>query len=533
MSDRDEIQKVFIFGIDGATFNLMNPWMEKGALPTLSSLTENGTASVCYSTIPPVSCPAWKSFSTGMNPGKLGVFDLVCRSPDTYTLRPVRADMIGVPDFWDILSANGYSVGVFNVPATYPPRPVNGFIIPGMLSDPEAPDFTYPSGLKAEIEKVLGTPYQIDVELKGSFDPDVWLENQHAVTELQVEAIKYLTEHKEWDIFVAVLYEVDRVQHRFWHCMDRDYPGFQPSHLEHVIENSYKRMDTFLREILNTLGDDTIIVVMSDHGFGPVRGYFRLNQWLLSKGYLALDKQSMKAFFENVAQQHLGKKPPEVASPLNAIGGPYKIEWSNTEAFAVRTGNLYLNVRGREPQGAVEMGKEYEEVRNKLTEDLSNLVHPTTKKQLKVTIYKKEDIYSGRYFLNAPDLLVSIEDYEYWIEQGFGPMWTGLDGKGGFPTGKHRMDGIFIASGRNITEGQRIDPISLVDIAPTVLHILKVKISQDMDGNVVFPLFKVGSDPVSREVDISREIQADMHPEASSKDDEKVLKRLRDLGYLG
>lgn len=537
-STNERGEKVFVFGIDGATFSLMKKWVERGELPTIKSLMDSGTASVCHSTIPPNSCPAWKSFATGMNPGNLGIFDLMCKEPGTYRIRPSQADMVDSPDLWDILSAHQYKVGVFNVPVTYPPHSVNGFIFPGMLSNPDAPDFTYPPGLKTEIENIIGTSYQINVESTREHDLDAWLEAQHTVTQMKEDTAKYLLEHKEWDFFIAVFCEVDRVQHRFWHFMDEDHPRHAPSHHEHTIRNSYKRMDRILREMLDLLEEDVTVIVMSDHGFGPVKGYFRINQWLLSKNYMHFDEESVKTFFRDVAMRYLRKEAPREQSVSNIIGDTYNIDWSKTKAFAILTGNLYLNVRGREPEGIIEMEGEYEEIRTRLMKDLSALIHPQTNEQLKVTIHKKEDVYFGKYLHDAPDLIVSIEEYAYLIEQGFGPTWGGFDNEGGYSTGGHRMDGIFIASGRDIKNKQWIDPIPIVDIAPTILHIMHMKIPREMDGTVLLPLFKEGSSPASRKVEIlpaavcptkkHTEGQLEKHLE----DDEKVLKRLEDLGYL-
>lgn len=531
-------EKIFIFGIDGATFSVMDKWVKNGELPHIESVMRKGTSSVCYSTIPPVSCPAWKSFATGVNPGKLGIFDLVRREPGTYRIQPSRADMVEVPDVWDILGAHGYKVGVFNVPVTYPPRPVNGFIFPGMLGNYDAPDFTYPLELKAEVEKTLDAPYRIEVELKDSPGPDAWLEEQHAVTEMKADVVKYLLETKEWDFFITVFYEVDRVQHAFWHFMDKDHPRYSPSRFEHTIRDSYKRMDRILGELLDSLGEDVTVIVMSDHGFGPIKGYFRLNQWLLSRKYLNLDKESMKVFLEDVAQRYLKKEAPRELPPLDTIGGLYQIDWSTTKAFAVRMGNLYLNVRGREPEGIVEMGREYEKLRDQLMEDLLNLTHPTTKKSVEVTVCKKEEVYSGDHFNSAPDLIVSIEGYTYLVEQGFGPMWGGSDSKGGYSTGGHNMEGVFIACGPEIKSNEWIDPMSLVDIAPTILHVMGVKIPFNMDGQVLLSLFREDSKCALKKIDVDTTPSAELQKSKEqiemkhAEDDEKVLKRLRDLGYL-
>ena len=533
-------RKVFVFGIDGATFTLMRKWVADGELPTIGWIMDHGTAAVSQSTIPPVSCPAWKSFATGMNPGKLGVFDLVHKEPGTYTIVPSRADMVLAPDVWDILSAKGYTVGVFNVPVTYPPHKVNGFIVPGMLGNTEAPDFTYPPELKQEIEQVLGTPYLIEADEEGQ-GLDAWLKKEYAVTEMKVNVAKYLLTHKEWDFFITVFCETDRVQHIFWHYMDKNHPRYTPSHLEHAIKDSYKRMDRFLKECIDLLEDDTTIIVMSDHGFGPVQGSFRLNQWFFSQKYLSLTEESMKAFFDDIARRFLKKEQPEPLKeqprdqPISTtIGDAYTIDWSKTKVYSTRIGNVYLNVKGREPEGIIEMGKEYEDTRNQLINDLSALVHPKTKQPLNVTVRKKEEVYSGEYFGDAPDLMVSIEGY--FVEPGFGPMWVGLRGEGGYATGGHLIEGIFIACGRDIKSNQWIDPISLVDIAPIILHIMGMPVSSDMDGTVLLSLFEEGSPPASRDITISPPLVTRSQEKPSSfqhsEDDEKVLKRLRDLGYL-
>lgn len=533
-------EKMFIFGIDGGTFSLIRPWVEEGALPAIGKIMEEGTCAISHSTIPPVSCPAWKSFATGMNPGKLGVFDLVCREPETYTIQPPRADMIAAPDVWDVLSEAGYRVGVFNVPVTYPPHPVKGFIVPGMLGDAQAPDFTYPPELKEEIEKMLGHSYVIEAEEETS-DLDQWLKQEYAVTEQKVKIAQYLLKKKKWDFFISVFYEVDRVQHIFWHYMDKAHPRYTPSQYEDTIKHSYQRMDTFLQQFLNLLPTDTTVIVMSDHGFGPVKGSFRLSQWLLSKSYVTLNEESMKSFFESMASRFLKSKSSPDAQNVSqnrpspgSIGGVYQIDWSQTKAYTPRIGNVYLNVQGREPEGIIEMGKEYDTVRNQLIEDLSTLSHSQKKTPMKVTVLKKEEVYWGPYFNDAPDLLISIEGY--FVEPGFGPLWVGLKGESGYATGGHQKEGIFMATGTHIIPDQWMNPISIMDIAPTILHIMDSVIPGDMDGCVLHELFRQESLLREKEDKISdkRPLSTSSVPsrKCNSETDSKVLKRLQDLGYL-
>ena len=175
-------KRVLVIGLDGATFDLFRPWMEEGGLPNLSKIVKNGVSGELESTIPPVSFPAWMSFATGKNPGKLGVYDLVKRKEGSYFVQPSNPGFLREKPIWEIINDFGIRTGIINVPGTFPPREVNGFMVTGMLTPSGRSDFTYPEELKSELDRVVGR-YELDVDYWMYFDEDRFLKDVYRVTE--------------------------------------------------------------------------------------------------------------------------------------------------------------------------------------------------------------------------------------------------------------------------------------------------------------------------------------------------------------
>ena len=199
-------QRVLIIGLDGGTFDLIQPWARQGYLPNLRRLLEEGTSTELLSTFPPVTSPAWPSFMTGMNPGKHSVFDFIRARSTGYDM--VNSTSIQQPTLWDHLSAAGFRVGVMNVPVTYPPRPINGFIITGLLS-PNQGNICYPPDLIRRYEPSLGrywvTP---EVQYKRS-DPEPFLAELRAITETHGRYAQALLEGEAWDVLMVVFGATD------------------------------------------------------------------------------------------------------------------------------------------------------------------------------------------------------------------------------------------------------------------------------------------------------------------------------------
>ena len=151
--------KALVVGIDSASPFLIQKWIDK--LPNMRSIFESGAHGVLKSIVPPESVPAWQCFATGKNPAKIGVFGFTYIGRDRHLKFGRTTPDLGC--FWDICSQNGMKVGVFNVPGTYPPYPVNGFIVSG-FPVPTRKVWSYPAELMGRIDSAVGG-YEVDVPL--------------------------------------------------------------------------------------------------------------------------------------------------------------------------------------------------------------------------------------------------------------------------------------------------------------------------------------------------------------------------------
>lgn len=555
-------RKVLVVGLDGATLDLVEPWANEGILPTLKRLMDEGVRGPLRSTIPPITGPAWTSFATGTNPGKHGLYDFLGRQPGTYRLASFNATHRHGASLWRILSQAGKKVGVLNVPLTYPPEPVDGFLITGLLTPPDAEDYCYPEAIGEGLRTAV--PDYV-VQPDANFDAHGReMELVQVVCEtsaMRMEATRHLLRVLDWDFFMVVFTATDTMQHAFWHFMDTSHSRHEataPRQLRDAIMECYRQLDGYLGEILDMADDDTYVIVMSDHGFGPLEKYIHMNTWLWREGFLRFKATPVtlvkRAFFR------LGFTPLNVYRLLRKLGQAGNvaktvrrrkqrtrnlldrcflsfedIDWKRTRAYSVgNVGPVFVNLHGREPEGAVELGRDYESVLDELTHALLGLRDPATGQTIIGEVHRREDIYSGPCLEQAPDLFCIPRDWKYaafgllqfpsdnWLEPPFDR------------TGGHRMHGLLLSKGPGIRSSYRIDGASIVDLAPTILALLEVPIPSDMDGQVLASLF---TDDFRRRLQIKR--SAEMFEGAyspatfSREDEEAVHDILKGLGYVG
>jgi predicted AlkP superfamily phosphohydrolase/phosphomutase len=287
MSKTASSHKVVVIGLDGATFDLIDPLINEGKLPTLAGMMQSGFRAQLRSTIPHHSGPAWTSFATGMSPGEHGIYSFFQRDFGSYTYPPVNSRLVQAETLWQRISRAGKTVGVMNVPGTFPPVPVDGFMITGMLS-PGLDLAFYPPHLR---ERVLERAPDYSVEAIPLSDKAEYLEMVHRSIGARKNAALYLLDQHPTDLFVVVFTELDRLQHFFWADMDLHHPVHLPStspDFAQAIENGYIAMDQAVKEIVEAVNGDTIVFVMSDHGFEGVYKVFYVNRWLAEHGYLKL-----------------------------------------------------------------------------------------------------------------------------------------------------------------------------------------------------------------------------------------------------
>ncbi|MFQ6080988.1 MAG: alkaline phosphatase family protein [Candidatus Bathyarchaeia archaeon] len=558
----NEKARILIIGIDGATFDLIKPWVKEGWLPNLAKLIERGVSGKLESTMPPCSIPAWISFATGKNPGKLGVYDLMERRNNGYTVKPWNPSSLKGKTLWDILSDYRVKVGILNFPGTFPPRKVNGFMVTGMLTPSEKKNFTYPESLKSELNHVVGR-YELDVDHWMYSDEDRFLRDVYRVTEKRGKAAEYLIQEFGCQFIIVVFTSTDRIQHVMWKHMDATHPQHDPKRAQRylgVIKAYWRRLDQIVGKLIKGFEDGGTIVVMSDHGFGPRKKTFYVNEWLRQEGFLKLKKSTGKSPLARVAESlyyYLGNiRVYRILTVLlqRLIGREliYRyayiflsyeelintVDWTQTKAFSclhtAHLGHIYINLRGREPQGCVEL-RDYEKLRNEIIRRLSRLRDPWSGEQLKMEIYRSEEIYSGPYVNQAPDIIFMMNDGECEVDTNFGH--NSLFKQGSFDlrhTGTHTKRGIFIASGPSIKEGNEITGAKIIDLAPTVLRLFGIPLPKDVDGRVLNEIFSEGSSPAKREATFSGAVEAEegRRFNVPKEDEKRIVERLRRLGYL-
>jgi len=551
--------RVLVLGFDAATFWLIDPWVAEGKLPNFQRLMDEGARGKLASTIPYVSGPAWVSFSTGVNPGKHGVFDFARREAGGYGIQLVNARDIRCPTLWSLLSEAGLRVGALNCPVTYPPRPVNGFMVSGMLTPSPKSEFAYPPELKEELLRAVPN-YLIE---SAETSPD-WEQTKAAVarnvrqgTEARAAATRFLMNWLEdWDLFAVVYSETDRVMTYLWDDMDATHPAHDPrlaARFGDEILHHYQQLDAILGQTMDELVDErTTLLVVSDHGFGGVHRFFYPNRWLEAEGYLALKSgsrstglvQGAKGLLRRLGLAHVTKQALRTFFPnwgftsqLRQFTFTRDVDWSRTRAFWAADNGISINLAGREPEGIVQPGPEYDALCDEIAERLLNFRDPVNGERVVAEVHRRGDIYTGPYIDESPDLRVVWQEYpaerrthfsagELWGEAMFGPAGQ---------TGDHCYQGIFLAWGNGVQPGAVLEGSQIVDIAPTILWLLRQPVLTDMDGHVLKQAFSpdfVDQRPVERRDYEGPAAGDDGLAGFSDEESEAVRERLRGLGYL-
>lgn len=512
------MSRTVVVGLDGASWRLVEPWIEQGELPALEALRDSGTWAKSKSCYPPVTFPNWKCYSSGKNPGKFGVYWFERIDLETPEIEVMNGDSFQTAELWDYLNDAGLSTGVVNMPTMYPPREIDGPIVCG---GPDAIDGEYRS-----IDGGYTTPSELEVWLESEFDYSVHPEPLISsntergeevgaildLLELRFEVALELLERDGLDFVHVTLFYLNVLQHFFWN----DEPTYR----------AWKLIDGYLGEISEL--DDTNLVVMSDHGCAPTDVEFYINEWLAEHGYLTKDR-TVEDYFDVVGLNRenalsiakrlnlvdfLSKTVPESIQQLVPQSAGVKrqrklekIVLSETAALASGQGPVYLNP-------AFDVAS----IRADLIEELRG-VTDASGEPLFAGVYESETVYSGPYLDVGPDIVIESR-----------PGVVVNDGIGGGETqttpqrweAENAMHGIFVAAGPDFEAQGRIDEISITDIMPTVLSAYELSVPTDIDGDPL-PIVSEASgkrEPITR---------------ATSRDNdsgETVENRLKQLGYM-
>jgi predicted AlkP superfamily phosphohydrolase/phosphomutase len=554
-SNHSAVPRVLVVGFDSATWLVMGPLLEAGRLPTLARLVAEGAHGPLRSSIPYVSAAAWVTFATGSNPGRHGVYDFVRRRADSYDVELVSAGQVRAPTLWQLLSAAGRRVGVLNVPMTYPPCAVNGALVAGMLTPSLQSPFTYPPDLRERLLRAV-PGYSLEPTILGAVPrTEMKARLQREVVdgaEQRMAAARFLMDELgTWDMFIVVFTGLDRLQTYLWDDVDPHHPLHDPASAARfgdAIPAHYEQLDRLLGEFLATVDPQTTtVVVMSDHGLGSVHQFFFPNRWLAETGYLlwrrgasaatAWGRQLLKrAGLGGLAKRAVARLFPGWAAPTRLRSATFvrDVDWTRTRVFWAADNGFWLNVKGREPQGIVAPGAEYEVLCQELTSALLALRDPLHGEPVVDEVWRRDELYAGPFVHESPDLRVVWHEVpqerrthfaasELWGEQPFGTSTL---------SGDHMRDGILVAWGRGVQPGVAVTGASLLDLAPTILYLLDQPIPLGMDGRVLQAMI----DPDLAAARPERRQQVDVRVRSADGfapgDEETVTRRLRDLGYL-
>jgi predicted AlkP superfamily phosphohydrolase/phosphomutase len=500
--------KTIVIGLDGASFELIDPWISDGKLPNIARIKQHGVWADMRSVLPPVTSPNWKCYSTGKNPGKVGIFWWENIDWENRKVYYPAARKFENKELWDYIGEAGMKVGVLGMPTTYPPKKVNGFLISG---GPDAEDinFTYPPELEKDLK---GQAWRNHPQSMIEIDREKTCREIHEIIDIHFKTVAILAQKYEVDFLMVALFYTNNLQHFLWNSPET--------------KKAWELIDRHVGKFMNQGCD---LMLMSDHGSNEIERVFNINTWLKEEGYLNLranpgailyklginqhilanlaSKLRMLGLLKKVVPKTIYRNIPTEAGEVDMEFKTGKINWLKSKALASGQGPIYLNPESNN------VGVLREEIKQKL----ETLLVPSTGARIVERVYTKEELYHGKYLTEAPDLIIDQAKGVH-ISGGIGQKSV-FDSPRRWQAENKKL-GLFMAYGPNIKRGDKIDNVSIIDLAPTILHLMAVPVPEDMDGRVLKEIFREGSEPAEREVKFVQ---------VKKSESERVKKKVRDL----
>jgi len=539
--------RVFIIGLDGGSWDIIKPLMDKGQLPNIRNLLDTSSWGILRSTFPASTCPAWFTFSTGMKPSRLGIYHFQEMHERSNQVKYSHYGGLEQVEIWDVLMQEGLSCGIINHPMLFHRKRHKGYIVPGYII-PELKYRTFPGELMEELDGATGG-YEINQAGSYFIDDETLLSGCLRIARKRTKAMSYLIAEHPTDFFLGVYTITDQVSHRF---LTRAWSGEGKEKEEgwKALGEGYEEVDRGIGQLMSLLDDDDFLLIVSDHGFKAKPWNIHVNQLLMERGFLSVDTRSALER-TGLTQRNLGKylsrlgfktqwmerlyqlAPGFVRDLLptgKTIYGQYllaelmergRLDWSRTQAVLLGCG-IYLNTTDR-PRGILKPG-EAERVKERIKEGLEGLRSPDGS-PCAIRAVEPEEMYGGGRLVNPPDLLIEGDDI-CEIEDSISSdheLFTPNERAG------HARDGIFILRHPWVKAGELACPLEMEDIAPLVLHLYGQPVFDEMDGEVRLDLFRQDAD-ICREV-ITRKTYAD----ATLREEQYLrqrVARLREAGLL-
>jgi predicted AlkP superfamily phosphohydrolase/phosphomutase len=534
-------RQVLVIGLDGGTWAVFDRFMALGLMPNLQRLCATGYRAKLMSVVPSLTPSAWTSFATGVNPGKHGVFGwtLPQQAPGEYWAPPVRCDAITEPTLWRRLSDAGLRCSVVCVPLTYPPQPVNGALVTGMLTPGPDADRTWPPDLKQELAAHGCLPrFEIDVTPSPAGGWELpQIDDVTRLTEEVFRTTQYLIA-RPWDFFMVVFVGTDRLQHTQWDSIMAAASGAETPAARRL-RDFYTMIDERLGRVIDLAGPDATCILMSDHGLGRCAGRFSFCRWLINRGYASYRPKRLRQVAKKVLNasglRRLVERTLSAETFAQVSTGTVPLDWGRTRVFPYHGGlGFRINLKGREKQGMIEPGAEFEALREELRRELLALTVPPDERPIVSQVYYAEEFYQGPYVAFAPDV-IAVADPEVGYEFDFGnPGVPDLVMHDLVFNGNHRADGILLACGPGVRSVRDAPPARIIDLTPTILWLLGRPVPENMDGRVLREAFANDTEVLTEPTVAGGSAQPPLPPPAQYSPEERqvIEERLRKLGYL-
>jgi predicted AlkP superfamily phosphohydrolase/phosphomutase len=522
--------RVLVIGWDGADWRILDPMLESGALPNLAALIARGGRAVLKSTMPTHSWSAWPSFLTGMDPDDHGVYDILEARGQAGRQYPVSFRSIRERTFLADLTRADVETVMVNVPLTFPPPPIKGKLIAGGVL-PKRRTITFPESLVDELE-TAGAGWPINGTSWVTFRnrPESLLEEADRFIRARQRTCEHLMDTTDWQAACLVFVETDRIQHCLSRYVSPDHPDYgelSKTALAGKVRDMYRLLDDCLGELVARSRPEDLILFMSDHGMQSCTGAVNMDRLLEHLGFLEFSAtNAVLGPMQWGPVRTLARKAYDLLGLHGKVSLPQSVNWSRTKAYtSVRsTGEgISVNLASREARGIVDPA-DFETVRDEVEEAVASFVDPRTGRHPVGRVWRREQVFKGKYAAEAPDLLLepsplySLTHARSVVEPA---DWL---------SGDHRVDGVLVAAGGQADPASLPDTARLVDLAPTILAAVGASASVRHSGTALPAI--VGGEPAVPANEAEPESPPDLQEGLDDTEAEEVEEHLRGLGYL-
>jgi predicted AlkP superfamily phosphohydrolase/phosphomutase len=539
--------RLLVVGLDGGTESVIG--LADANLPNIAAVRAQGASATLTSTVPPITAAAWPSMMTGWNPGRHGMYDFRTLGIERYSRLWGAGHSASFEDGRDFVTSRRWSgaafwdqtggrVAVLSVPMTYPAWQVDGQMVAGFPLPDYDRNHTQPPELAAELPPLLDFADRI-----GKLSDQELADRCQKLIAAQREIVMRWLREDEHEVVVVVFQSTDFAQHRLWKYLE------SPGHpLREALLEMYRSIDAMVGEARTLMGEQGTVVVVSDHGFGAhPRTFVRTDRLLADAGLLQAGGEAGRGesitralrrapALRRALRRGLGRLPGGARDRIAARAtGASRVDWSRSQAYRIPlyppAEGIVVNLRGRQEQGAVEPGEQYEQVRDRIIETLEGLRDPQSGEPVVQWARRREQLYSGSHLDEAPDV-VALFHPAYKAASGLGELFEPVPGQilDEF-SGVHAMEGIFAAAGLGVREGVDLGTRSIVDVAPTLLALLGRPVPSDSDGAVMEQALRDAAG-VREGAGTYQDRQADDQPALTAEEEATLEESLRALGYL-